>query len=140
VCGDPVTEGDGIGRIAALRNADELTVGDLLWSSLKNPKALLTQLETSIYPVFGIDGAILGLVVAFWAIFELLALARPLRGGRRHAAARRPLVEVEEISQHVVGDIGPADLHLGSAYSDRPGEELHIVLLSGKVRRDRPDL
>jgi hypothetical protein len=48
---------------------------------------------------------------------------------------------VEDVSEHVVGDIGHADLHLGSSNPDGPDEELHFVLLPCKDMLDSgPDL
>ena len=48
---------------------------------------------------------------------------------------------VENVSEHVVGDVGHADLRLGSVDTDRPDEELHLVLLPGKdVLDGGPDL
>lgn len=50
-------------------------------------------------------------------------------------------VLVESVSKHVVGDVGDADLRLGSVDTDRSVEELHLVLLPGKDMLDgRPDL
>ena len=37
-----------------------------------------------------------------------------------------------DISKHVVGDIGHADLHLCPADANGADEELHLVLLSGE--------
>lgn len=42
---------------------------------------------------------------------------------------------VEHVSEHVIGDIGHADLHPGSADANGPDEELHLVLLPGKDSR-----
>jgi hypothetical protein len=37
-----------------------------------------------------------------------------------------------DITEHVVGDIGHADLHLGPANANGSDEELHLVLLPGE--------
>lgn len=45
-------------------------------------------------------------------------------------------VFVKDITEHVVGDIGHADLHLCPAYPNGPDEELHLVLLPGEDMLD----
>ena len=48
---------------------------------------------------------------------------------------------VEDVSEHVVGEIGHADLYRRPADADRADEELHLVLLPGEDMLDgRPDL
>lgn len=48
---------------------------------------------------------------------------------------------MEDIAEHVVGDIAHADLHLRPVDADGPDEELHLVLLPGEDMLDgRPDL
>jgi len=48
---------------------------------------------------------------------------------------------VEDVAEHVVGDIGRADLHLGPFDADGSNEELHLVLLPGEDMLDGgPDL
>ena len=48
---------------------------------------------------------------------------------------------MEDVSEHVVGDIGHADLYPGPADANGPDEELHFVLLPREHMLDRgPDL
>ncbi len=48
---------------------------------------------------------------------------------------------VEDVAQHVVGDVGHADLHPCPADANRADEELHLVLLPGEdVLDGGPDL
>ena len=48
---------------------------------------------------------------------------------------------VENVSEHVVGDVGHADLHLRPADANGADEELHLVLLPGEDMLDGgPDL
>lgn len=48
---------------------------------------------------------------------------------------------MEDLSEHVVGDVSHADLHLGPSNPDGPDEELHLVLLPCKDTLDSgPDL
>ncbi len=43
---------------------------------------------------------------------------------------------MEDVSEHVVGEVGHADLYRRPADANRPNEELHLVLLSGKDMLD----
>ncbi|WP_156466584.1 hypothetical protein [Rhizobium sp. Leaf306] len=70
-------------------------------------------------------------VAAYASDFGLdFVVSSPLPG--RPASCGGTATFVEDVSEHVVGDIGHADLHLGSADSDRSDEELHLVSLLGK--------
>ena len=63
----------------------------------------------------------------------------PLAG--RSSSYGGALCFVEDVSEHVVGDVGHAYFHLGPSNPDGPDEELHLVLLPGKDMLDRgPDL
>jgi len=74
------------------------------------------------------------------AIFELLVLAFPPLSGRQSLRGGA-LSFVEDVAEHVVGDIGHADFDPRSADSDCPDEEFHLVLLpSEDVLDGRPDL
>ena len=54
----------------------------------------------------------------------------PLSG--RAASCDGTAAFVEDVSEHVVGDIRHADLHRRPADTNGPDEELHFVLLPGK--------
>lgn len=74
------------------------------------------------------------------AIFELLIAAFPPLVGQSSSCGST-LSFVEDVSEHVVGDVGPANLHLGLSNPDGPDEKFHPVLLRGEDMLDsRPDL
>ena len=59
----------------------------------------------------------------------------------RHASCGGASPFVEDIAEHVVGDVGHADLHRRPVDANRPNEELHLVLLPGEHMLDGgPDL
>lgn len=91
-------------------------------------------------PSLALTGMALGPPSRLAAIFELLIAALPPRAGRRSSRGGT-LSFVEDVSEHVVGDVGHADLHLGPSNPDGPDELLHLVLLPSKDMLDRgPDL
>lgn len=48
---------------------------------------------------------------------------------------------VEDVAEHIVGEVGYADLHRRPADANRADEELHLVLLPGEDMLDGgPDL
>lgn len=67
-------------------------------------------------------------------LLMIAALAVCIPAFRLRRASRCPWSSRQpDMSEHVLGDIGHADLHLRPAHANRADEELHLVLLSGKT-------